>query len=128
MIVVVESKIKKSAERLSQTRRDIYSVRRDCHSCHNYRRPTRTRTYLLLDPAKTQLGPALSSCSITMPDSAIFNANPTIFLTSKSSGRKTTSSKSLWMDENEEQDGFEEDGNELELIDQDEIYGSPISL
>lgn len=63
-----------------------------------------------------------------MPDGAIFNANPTIFLTSKSSGRKAVSSKSLWMDENEEQDGFEENGNEPELIDQDEIYGLRISL
>ena len=51
----------------------------------------------------------------------IFNPNPVIFSASKNSGRKAdVSVHSLWIDDETQ---FEDETDEVEVIDQDEIFG-----
>ena len=51
----------------------------------------------------------------------IFNPNPVIFSASKNSGRKAdVSVHSLWIDDENQ---FEDETDEVEVIDQDEIFG-----
>ena len=51
----------------------------------------------------------------------IFNPNPVVFSASKNSGRKAdVSLHSLWMDDTSQ---FEDETDEVEAIDQDEIFG-----
>jgi hypothetical protein len=53
----------------------------------------------------------------------IFNPNPVVFSASKSSGRKAdVSVHSLWIDDANK---IEDETDEVEAIDQDEIYGIP---
>jgi hypothetical protein len=53
----------------------------------------------------------------------IFNPNPVVFSASKNSGRKVdVSVHSLWIDDTNQ---FEEETDEVEAIDQDEIFGIP---
>ena len=58
----------------------------------------------------------------------IFNPNPTIFVPVKS---KSTYPKpnSLWLDDadNVRDDDLDNDSNEVEEIDQDEIFGTPLT-
>lgn len=62
--------------------------------------------------------------------SELFNANPTVFSSTKSSPSRITehSAQSLWLwDQNDGSDTENEDG-EVEEIDQDEIFGTLISF
>jgi len=52
----------------------------------------------------------------------IFNPNPTIFRTEKVSSSRLAQKKSLWIDDEEDTD-IDEENNEVEAIDQDEIFG-----
>lgn len=53
----------------------------------------------------------------------IFNPNPVVFSASKNSGRKAdVSVHSLWIDDTNQ---IEDETDEVEAIDQDEIYGIP---
>ena len=53
----------------------------------------------------------------------IFNPNPTVFSPSKPISRKSdTSAQSLWMGDASK---IDDSTDEVELIDQDEIYGMP---
>ena len=53
----------------------------------------------------------------------IFNPNPVVFSASKNSGRKAdVSAHSLWIDDTNQ---FEDETDEVEAIDQDEIFGIP---
>lgn len=55
----------------------------------------------------------------------IFNPNPVVFSTSKNSGRKAdVSVHSLWIVDTNQ---IEEETDEVEVIDQDEIFGTPTS-
>jgi hypothetical protein len=58
-----------------------------------------------------------------MPE--IFNPNTVIFASSKTSNRKTRVAKSLWLGEND--DSMLDDLDEVEPIDQDEIFGQSMS-
>ncbi|KAK7449610.1 Protein ae7 [Stygiomarasmius scandens] len=53
--------------------------------------------------------------------SEIFNPNPTIFRTEKVSSSRLAQKKSLWIDDEEDTD-IDEENNEIEAIDQDEIF------
>jgi hypothetical protein len=62
--------------------------------------------------------------------SELFNANPTVFSSTKSTSSRITeySAQSLWLrDQNDDSDTENED-SEVEEIDQDEIFGAPISF
>ena len=53
----------------------------------------------------------------------IFNPNPVVFSASKNSGRKAdVSVHSLWINDTNQ---FEDETDEVEAIDQDEIFGIP---
>lgn len=56
----------------------------------------------------------------------IFNPNPTVFLAPKSSRKASSTKESLWVDEDEDQSDLE-DGDDVDLIDRDEIYGTTSS-
>jgi hypothetical protein len=58
-----------------------------------------------------------------MPE--IFNPNPVIFASSKTSNRKIHVEKGLWLGEND--DPILDDLDEVEPIDQDEIFGQSMS-
>jgi len=53
----------------------------------------------------------------------IFNANPTVYAPSKPYSRKTEL-RSLWIGDTQDED---DDSDEVEVIDQDEIFGAYIS-
>jgi hypothetical protein len=57
-----------------------------------------------------------------MPE--IFNPNPTVFAPLKSSARKPPPTTGLWLREDHEPS---DDSDEMELIDQDEIFGKLLS-
>ncbi len=55
-----------------------------------------------------------------MPE--IYNANPTVFVTSKTSKLALAASKSLWPDDSN--DTLQNENDEEEPIDADEIFGA----
>jgi len=61
--------------------------------------------------------------------SELFNANPTIFSSTKSSSSRITehSAQSLWLRDPTDSSDTEDESNEREEIDQDEIFGAPVS-
>lgn len=61
-----------------------------------------------------------STTLFTMPE--IYNANPTIFATSKTSKLALAASKSLWPDDSN--DTLDNENEEEEPIDADEIFGT----
>lgn len=67
-----------------------------------------------------------------MADGVIFNPNPTVFQPTKGSTRKRSSGKvPLWLDDNGdplEESEFDEKADELETIDQDEIFGARLAI
>lgn len=58
--------------------------------------------------------------------SELFNANPTVFSSARSASSRFTehSAQSLWLRDQEDTSDTESEGNEVEEIDQDEIFGT----
>lgn len=61
-----------------------------------------------------------------MPE--IYNANPTVFATSKASKSSRVNVKSLWPDDADDSNNFENDIDEPEPIDAGEIFGMHVLL
>lgn len=55
----------------------------------------------------------------------VFNPNPTVFLTAKTRQSQFAKPHSLWLDDpDSDRDTPEDDSNDVEQIDQDEIFGA----
>ena len=70
-------------------------------------------------PDRFALLQVCTSISKTMSNQ-VFNANPTVYTSSKSHKTKSGLSSKLWIDDVEEED---DESDEVEPIDQDEVFG-----